>query len=109
MSMRDKETRMKKEDEATRLYNLIKADELEVTEANANKVKDLWGEAICWDHLFKISGLDFLPDPGGETEHVRIYEEWLVKAYASRNRSEDDVRAALENVRQEIIAKEFEE
>ena len=107
MSMRDKEPRMKKEDEATRVYNLIKADEFEVTEANASKVKDLWGEAICWDHLFKISGLDFLPDPEGESEHVIIYEEWLVKAYASGSRSEDDVRAVLESVRREIIAKEF--
>lgn len=91
-------------DELLKLKEQIAAGALEANQLNAERVKEAWAEAVLWDQVFKETGLESLPDPEGLGEGAQVLEDWLVEAYSSDLRSPDEVRAALNCVREEIIA-----
>jgi hypothetical protein len=90
-------------DKSGDLFKAIQAGTLKVNQRNANAVKMAYCDSIFWNQTFKDAGLDDLPDPDGLSLYPQVFEDWLVKAYRENFNSEDEVRAALHWVRDQVL------
>jgi hypothetical protein len=84
------------------LSQAIQSDSLKITRRNAAAVKRAYCVTVFWQEAFREAGLSELPDPEG-TCQPKVFEDWLVKAYAGNFESPDEARSALHSVRDKVI------
>jgi hypothetical protein len=89
----------------------VRRGAMAITQINVHRVKLAWARILEFNHLLKQAGLAWLPDPEnacGE-EALQDLENWLAKAYSSKDRSEATWKKLLEKIRQEFLEAQHEE
>lgn len=84
------------------LLALLRDGKLEVTESNADWVKNAYCEAVSWNSVFKAAGLDYLEDPD-RSHDERMYEEWLESAFRDNFETDEQCKNAIQSVRTQVL------
>lgn len=84
------------------LLALLRDGKLEVTESNAEWVKNSYCEAVSWNSVFKAAGLDYLEDPD-RSHDERMFEEWLESAFRGNFETDEQCKQAIQSVRTQVL------